>query len=560
MKTAAAWRAGSVTDTGLERSINEDRVFADDARGLFMVVDGLGGHAAGETAAETAVGVIDRELRGPAAIDEARIRSAITAANNEIHALSEANFAWRGMACVLTLAVAAGDHFLVGHVGDSRLYLFWNGKLEKITSDHSPVGQLEDAGELTEDEAMRHPRRNEVFRDVGSYPHSPDDPQFIQIKRIAFQADAALLLCSDGLTDLVKAADITRIIERYDGDATRIAQLLVEAANAAGGRDNISAVFVPGPEFLGTESPKLAGGRSRHATTRMRSGSSGLRVFVRTAALIVVAILLALTAWRVLDRGANQPEPSAAVPAAPRAPKEIPVNAADSLGIQKALAAALPGDTIAVPQGEYLGPLELKDRVNIVAQSAHQVIVRSDPASTTDAGIAIAARDVKDARIKGLNVTGDDTHPLRVGLLIANSSIEAEDIEIASAIESGLRIDGDSRPLIVGSNFHSNAGPGIVIHGQSAPRLVGNRVAENGRIAGTPRAGIEIDNESQPTLLHNDILQNGLPAVFPLALDKEIRAKNSVDPTPAAKPRLPAAKPAKPAVRPRPAGHPLTEA
>jgi parallel beta-helix repeat protein len=249
--------------------------------------------------------------------------------------------------------------------------------------------------------------------------------------------------------------------------------------------------------------------------------------------------------------------PSAAAPAAPHTPKEIPVNAADSLGIQKALAAALPGDTIAVPQGEYLGPLELKDRVNIVAQSPHQVIVRSDPASPTDPGIAIAARDVKDARIKGLNVTGDDTHPLRIGLLIANSSIEAEDIEIATAIDSGLRIDGDSRPLIVGGNFHSNAGPGIVIHGESAPRLVGNRVAENGRIAGSPRAGVEIDNESQPTLLHNDILQNGLPAVFPPALDQEIRAKNSVDVAPAPKPRVP---PAKPAVKPRLASHPLTEA
>jgi len=124
MKMATVWRAGSVTDPGLQRDINEDRVFVDEARGLFMVVDGLGGHAAGETAAETAVNVIEKELRAARLIDEAYIRKAITAANNEIFALSEANPAWRGMACVLTLAVAAGDKFLVGHVGDSRLYLF----------------------------------------------------------------------------------------------------------------------------------------------------------------------------------------------------------------------------------------------------------------------------------------------------------------------------------------------------------------------------------------------------------------------------------------------------
>jgi serine/threonine protein phosphatase PrpC len=560
MKTAAAWRAGFVTDAGLERSINEDRIFVDEARGVFMVVDGLGGHAAGETAAETAVNVIDRELRDAATIDEARIRKAITAANNQIHALSEANAAWRGMACVLTLAVASGDEFLVGHVGDSRLYLFWNGKLEKITSDHSPVGEQEDAGELTEEEAMQHPRRNEVFRDVGSYAHSADDPQFIQIKRISFHSDAALLLCTDGLSDLVKAAEISRIIERYDGNATRIAQLLIEAANAAGGRDNVSALFVPGPEFLGTESPKLADGRSRHATTRMRSSKTGMRGLFRNAVLLVVGMLIGLVVWRWIDGYTNRPAPAATAPAPLHTPKEIPVNAADSLGIQKALAAALPGDAILVPAGEYLGPLELKDRVNIVAQSPHQVIVRSDPAAQNDAGIAIAARDVKEARIKGLHLTGDDTHPLRTGLLVVNSSIEAEDIEIANASDSGMRIEGDSRPLIVGSTFHSNAGPGVVVRGPSAPKLVGNRIGENGRVSGSPRAGIEIDNEAQPTLLHNDILQNGLPAVFPPALDQEIRASNLVDTPPGSKVKAPVAKPVKPVVKPHPVSHPLTEA
>jgi len=560
MKTAAIGRAGSATDAGLQRTINEDRVFVDDARGIFMVVDGLGGHAAGETAAETAVSVIEREFRAPSAINEERLTNAITAANNEIYALAGSNPAWRGMACVLTLAVASGDQFLVGHVGDSRLYVYWNGKLQKITSDHSPVGELEDGGELTEDQAMHHPRRNEVFRDVGSDPHSPGDPRFIELKRFKFRPDAALLLCSDGLSDLVKSSEMIQIIERYDGDATRIAQLLVEAANAAGGRDNISVIFVPGPEFLGTESASLSDGRSRHGTTRMRSDAKSSRGLLRNLLLVFTGMLIGgFGLWRFSNFLLDQPKPAVVAPVAPHTPKEIPVDAADSLGIEKALASALPGDTIVVPPGDYLGPLLLKDRVSIVAQSSHHVIVRSDPSAVSDTGIAIVARGVKEGRIKGLHLTGDETHPLRIGLLIADSSIEAEDIEISGALDAGLRIDGDSHPLVLDSSFHANSGPGVVVHGGSSPRLVGNRIAENGRVPGAPKAGIEIDNDAQPTLLHNEILQNGLPAIFPLALDEEIRARNTVDTTgakPAAKPRPPTPKPV---TKPNTATHPLSE-
>ena len=570
MKSATLWRAGSLSDPGLERSINEDRVLVDDVRGIFMVVDGLGGHAAGETAAETAVEVIGNELRAARVIDEACIRKAITAANNEIYRLSEANASWRGMACVLTLAVASGDQFLIGHVGDSRLYLFWNGKLQKVTLDHSPVGELEDAGEITEDQAMHHPRRNEVFRDVGSFPHNADDPRFIEIKQIPFHPDAALLICSDGLSDLVKAVEITRILERYDGDSQRIAQALVKAANAAGGRDNISVVFVPGPEFLGAESPALAEGRNRHATTRMRSNKTRFG-FVRNLLMLAVGMLLGLGGWFAYTRYAVKPAPPIVIAPAPHIPKDIPVDANNSAGIIKALAEAVPGDTILVPAGEYIGPLVLKDRVNVFAQPAGRVIVRSS-ASGADAGIAIVARGVKDARIKGLHVEGNETHPLRTGLLIADSSIEAEDIEVTGAAESGVRITGDAHPLLMASNFHKNSGPGVVVQDQSAPRLMDNRIADNGFVPGAPARGIEIGNEAQPTLLKNEILHNGLTAVFPIALDEEIRAKNNVDPKTAAgkssavKPQHAPGhieKPVKPEVKPNTLGHPtkpLTQA
>ena len=147
------------------------------------------------------------------------MRRAIAAANNRIYEMARDADDLHGMACVLTLAVVDRASMVIGHVGDSRLYLIWNGSIRKLTSDHSPVGEGEDAGELTEEEAMLHPRRNEVFRDVGTRPHDAGDDGFIEIRRCHFKPDAAFLLCSDGLSDLLPSAAIRDIVERYDGDA-----------------------------------------------------------------------------------------------------------------------------------------------------------------------------------------------------------------------------------------------------------------------------------------------------------------------------------------------------
>src|SRR5581483_3139957 len=129
---------------------------------------------------------------------EQRIREAIAVANNEILNAARSNPDWEGMACVLTLAVLENGSAVIGHVGDSRLYQIRGGAIRKVTHDHSPVGEREDARERTEAEAMKHPRRNEVYRDVGSEEHAPDDADFIEIQRVPFEPDCALLLCSDG--------------------------------------------------------------------------------------------------------------------------------------------------------------------------------------------------------------------------------------------------------------------------------------------------------------------------------------------------------------------------
>ena len=308
---AVKWRSGAASDRGLQRSENQDRSYVDDERGIFLVVDGLGGHAAGEKAAESAVEAIRSELEKRAGEDATdRVRAAIAAANNHIYQLAEENPDWTGMACVLTLAVMDGERVVIGHVGDSRLYLIWNGTIRKLTADHSPVGELEDRGELSERDAMSHPRRHEVFRNVGSHRRAADEEEFIEIKEFLMKPDAAFLLCSDGLSDQVASREILDLIERYDGNSDAVARELVDAANRAGGRDNVTAIFVAGSEFIGAESPAMAEARVRHSITRPRMVEPtkkvgfGLRLFriltSRTAFLIygfVLGVALALV-WR----------------------------------------------------------------------------------------------------------------------------------------------------------------------------------------------------------------------------------------------------------------------
>src|SRR5580658_10194143 len=226
MPADSPFRSAAATDTGLVREHNEDRYFIDAARGVFLVVDGVGGHAAGELAAQTAVEAIKETFAANGLAAEKRVRAAIAAANNRIFHLAAGDGARQGMACVLTLAVVEDGQITVGHVGDSRLYLIWNGAIRKLTSDHSPVGQDEDAGALTEEQAMRHPRRNEVYRDVGTRPRKAEDADFIEIRKCSFHRDAAFLLCSDGLTDHLSSGRVREIVERYNGDAESVANEL----------------------------------------------------------------------------------------------------------------------------------------------------------------------------------------------------------------------------------------------------------------------------------------------------------------------------------------------
>ncbi len=300
MNTITALRAASVTHIGLRRDINEDRALADTVNGIFLVVDGMGGHAAGATAAETALNTIHKSLLASQADVSQAIRSAVIGANNLILSTARDNPDCQGMSCVLTVAVVRDDRVTWGHVGDSRLYLFENGVLRKLTADHSPVGEQEDIGSLNEYEAMRHPRRHEVFRDVGSLWRPLDDPEFVDIESRAFSPDQALLLCTDGMSDAVTSSEIAAIVGRFRDDPERTANELVATAIERSGEDNVSVIFVAGPEFAGFDEVPSQPSASRFAVTRVRTRRRGPLVGSRNLAWLLIGIIigaLLVIAW-----------------------------------------------------------------------------------------------------------------------------------------------------------------------------------------------------------------------------------------------------------------------
>jgi serine/threonine protein phosphatase PrpC len=438
------------------RSNNEDRVYCDPERGIFLVVDGVGGQAAGEKAAEVALSMIRTRLERQTGSAPERIREAITVANNEIVRLARGNPEWDGMACVLTVALLEGDSVSIGHVGDSRLYKIRGGRIEKITHDHSPVGEREDNHDISETDAMRHPRRNEVYRDVGSEEHTPDDPDFIESIRISFEPDSALLLCSDGLSDQVTSAEILRIISQ-DGNPHAAVRQLIDAANNAGGKDNVSVALVEGPAF---------------AAVGPEPVRRGLLYLI--AGVLIGAAMLAAAQWRFgfLDHA----------PAGPIvAPHRVLVVGAQYAAISDALAQAQPGDTVEVPAGEYPEQVRLRESVQLRSRAPLAAILRGAPGG---AGPAVFAENVHGARITGFRILGDGKPPLALGMLLDNSDIEVSDCEITGA-KVGFEIHR-GRPVLRANTIQDSIESAIAISGDASPWISHNTFLHNGRKSGKP--------------------------------------------------------------------------
>jgi hypothetical protein len=352
----------------------------------------------------------------------------------------------------------------VGHVGDTRLYKLRYDRIDKITRDHSPVGEREDAHELSELEAMHHPRRNEVYRDVGSGPHQPDDPDFIDVCEITFEPDAALLLCSDGLTDLVDSSALYDIIRRFAGQPDLVVKELIGAANVAGGKDNVSAVYVEGERFAssGRRAPQAMAAITRRGVAR------AAMVLVPAAAAIAATLLRPWPQVRMFEGTSTTPS------AAPGA--TITVGAGES--IASAVERATAGSVVLVEPGEYRETLALKNNVRVVSRVPRAATIRlSGTASEGDVAVVVAG--VSGAELAGFRIVGDSATPLGTGVLIRGSQASIVDIEVTGAMNAAIVVDGMSFATIAASDVHDNPGAALTVRSAS-PRIVHNVFMRNG--------------------------------------------------------------------------------
>jgi protein phosphatase len=250
---AAVIKAYGLTDVGRKRKHNEDAFASDVNEGLFIVADGMGGHAAGEVASKITVETIGEFIAATRQKEEAtwpfkynheldfnsnRLAVAIEKANERVMAAVAAQPWLKGMGTTVVAGLLNEKLLSLAHVGDSRAYLFRDGQLSRLTDDHSWVHEQVTAGILTEEEAKTHPLKNVVTRALGGGPSvSPD------LQELVFSPGDRYLFCSDGLTTMVGDEEILDTAASVK-DTQALCQKLVDMANEKGGVDNITVVVV----------------------------------------------------------------------------------------------------------------------------------------------------------------------------------------------------------------------------------------------------------------------------------------------------------------------------
>ncbi len=244
----------AVSDVGRKRKGNEDSVFVNPENKLFVVADGMGGHAAGEVASSVAVESInefiratggDEEITWPFGLDESisydgnRLKTAVRFANRKVLEVTKEKTEYEGMATTVAAVLVDGAIANLAHVGDSRIYLVHGATLSQLTSDHSWVNEQIQSGIISAEQARSHPLRNVVTRALGGRADLQVDMQSREM-----EPGDILLLCSDGLTNMLPDEEIERLVSEAGGDVKRAARDLVDAANARGGEDNITVLLI----------------------------------------------------------------------------------------------------------------------------------------------------------------------------------------------------------------------------------------------------------------------------------------------------------------------------
>jgi protein phosphatase len=246
--------AAGMTDVGRMRPTNQDQYLIDAGLGVYAVADGMGGHAAGEVAAGLAIEALARSMResGGAhaptvehAVD--RLTAALNAGNRRICETVIERTEWRGMGTTMVVLLRLGDRALIANVGDSRAYLFRDGALRQLTSDHSWVNEQVKLGLLDQRLAQRHPMRNIVTRALGNQAAVEVDVTEEQV----LPGDM-FILCSDGLNGMLTDEEIEEELAGHRAAPRAACRALIERANARGGADNITVIVLFSPEGEGT--------------------------------------------------------------------------------------------------------------------------------------------------------------------------------------------------------------------------------------------------------------------------------------------------------------------
>jgi PPM family protein phosphatase len=303
------------TDTGRQRSENEDSLFVRSP--IFVVADGMGGAQAGEVASKAAAEAFDRDL--PEAPPGTVLRQTIEAANREIHRLARADPSRAGMGTTITAAIvdAGSEEIAIGHVGDSRAYRLRGGRLERLTRDHSLVEEMRRKGQITDEQAEDHPQRSIITRALG-----PEPVVEVDVQTVPAAPGDVFLLCSDGLTTMVGDERIAAVLAGADSMRDAVRQLIDEA-NAAGGRDNITALAfrledaaaplrdaagdatlvgaaAEGAGLTATEVRRraaAAAAKERREQLAARRSRPGLRRAARALAVVALLAAIAFGAW-----------------------------------------------------------------------------------------------------------------------------------------------------------------------------------------------------------------------------------------------------------------------
>ena len=358
---------------------------------------------------------------------------------------------------------------------------------------------------------MQHPRRNEVYRDVGSEKHAPDDEGFIEILEFPFAADAALLLCSDGLTDALSSDQILSFVEQNAGDRWATVWALTGAATAVG-RDNVSVILVEGNGFAQSFGKHSADTKDAHLRQESAASEPGDRAatfdpprwYRRGAGFLLGGVLLgaALTfaiGFFLLRQQAVQTI------------RTLTVTPAGSIG--EALRVAKAGDTVNVEAGHYAETFALKEGVNLVALAPGEVFIQG----------GVSADDLRSARLEGFRIQGGS-----VGVRIKDSAVVIARDDISGMQGAGVEYSGDSGGAIFGCAIHDNSGPGITLADAASPAIENNVIVGNGKEAGALRPGLLVDSSSVRPLIAGDIFSgNGAEPIWLRVPDELILQRNS---------------------------------